>query len=706
MALPALSSSSAPSVDCWLPLTIAAQRLALNEGHLRRKCRDEWEPAGRARKQDDTWWVSPAADPRLRERVDEKARDLAQEADLAARGVAPRYLEIAKARRDVLNGLAAFALHAAGHSKEKVLALYLTHLAAQGAGRGPRRVKRSTFYKWQEAYEADGLSGLVPAFAYRDSAQALACGAAALDYIERCLNAGNKIKLPAAIQLAMAEAAGHAGDLDWQLGSYSSIRLAIAARRPKIMATVADKGPRAARASCVAKLPRNFEAIGAGDEYVGDERRLDVWCRLLTPRGWKAIRPWLTCWMDMRSRVIVGWLLGRQANRFTINGALKIALAKYGKPLALRTDRGRDYKAAAQHGALRIRAAEQGGVKFSAADAERLTSILADLSIEVRPVEAYAPWAKPIESFFKTMKEHFDKLLAAFWGGCPSERHEDRQRWLVDNLHKLPTLEELTAHLATFFETYHATPHGAHDLFGKTPMQALAEFRGGPIRRETTLVLDHLFKEFVGPKQVRRDGVRHNGRWYGHGDPRLIPFHGKKRVLLAIQPDDQGRAQVCDVRTKQPLFTVECLAIEKLTREEVAEIKRRQRRSLRPYEKAAKDARDWMLHQDAGALLDQHRRGVEAASGRTRRETNADAVRASGGPSLTVVRPELETSIAQTGPAPSDLLDAASKLVRTGTDDAPFGVDSVTDFLGDDEGSSEAPPASEFDPWSLVDLEE
>lgn len=660
----------------WIPLQMAAKRMGCNAENLARRCRNEFAPSSLAEKRGPAWFISPAADPRLRDRIDAKQRDLQHEAELAAQAIDPKYIEQARAARDILIGFESFEAPSRATARE-ALDAYLASLRASNVEDVP---SITTFYDWSVKYNADGLRGLISRHAFRAKSES-AAGIAALDYIEMLMNAGNSVTLNAAIQIARGEALKHPNDPAWHIAGYTTIRLAIKARRPKILRVLTDKGPRAAKAHCMPKMQRDFESIAAGDEYVGDERHLDLWCRVLMARGWKAIRPWITVWNDMRSRCVVGLIVGERANSSTINGALKRAILAYGKPRSLRTDHGRDYKKAARHG------------EITDADGEKFSGILHDLGIEVRRVAPYTPWAKPIESFFKTMKEQMDSLFGGFWGGCPSERNEDRAAYIKKNLEKLPTLDDVSAALHAFIDVYHSTPHSAADLFGKTPLEAMAAFRDGPIRRETESTLNHLFKEFVGPKMVRRDGVRHHSRWYGNGDPRLVAMQGQ-RVLLAIQPDDQGRAEVCEVATKRPLFTIECLSISGLSREEIAALHRERRKLLLPYAEAAKAGRTYLRNTTPKTLLDTRLRGIRAQRG--------DSV-PDEGPSLTVVRPAMEEAIEKTGPAPSD--DVSSKAVRTGTDRDEITVHDM--IHGDPVGRASLPAADDDAPdfFGVDDLE-
>lgn len=670
MALPAAKSLQTAAIpEGWMSISEAALRIGVNAGNLRRTYSEKWAAAGLARQIEGQWFISPAADPRLRSAESIKGRDLQQLAELSAQRIAPKYIDVARKRVTTINGLAEFALRYANLPRREQRRLYLAHLKSTGAD-----VPSVTqFYEWERFYNADGLKGLVPAVAFRDTAAAPSVGASALERIQIILNAGNNISIANAIRLAALDAERHPGDPAWKIPSYRSVCLALAGR-PKILRTLTGKGERAARGSCIPKMPRDFEAIAAGDEYCGDERTLDVWCRVLTSRGWKAIRPKLTCWQDMRSRVIVGWLLAPHADSRTILGSLKRAVAAYGKPLRLRTDWGEDYRKAARHG------------EYKNFDGQKIGGILDDLNITVHKVAPYTPWAKPIESFFRTMKSRLDQLFAGFWGGCPLERHEDRSKYIKANLEKLPTLADIEAALAAFFDFYHHTEHSADDMFGKTPVEAMDAFRDGPILRESAEVLNHLFKSYVGPKLVRRDGICHNGSWYGHGDPRLVAMPPNTRVLLAIQPEEVGVVTVCDLN-RRPLFDVECLALEGLSERQVRDMHAARRRLMRPFAAQAKDARTWMLNQNPAELLT-----AQAKAAKAKRPGPQAAP-----PSLTIVRPDLEEAIDAQGKTPTETaaLRAASKAVRTGTYDDDD--DAMTEDLLGPSAFFAPPPTGEVD---------
>ncbi len=671
----ALVKSDPSDSGAWMPVGTAAIKMQCNVGHLRRKC-VAWEKVGLAKRESGAWHVHISVDPKLQNRGNWQSNDVKQLAELTAQGLPTKYIKIAQSRRELIADFAAFSLKHQRLPARKQRELYLA--AIQG---GPSVTQ---FYRWQSDFEADGLRGLVPASAFRQSKMS-SIGESALEYIERVLNAGNRISLSLATTLARGEASKFPDNPAWFIPSYRTVALMLQSRRTAIMDTMANKGEKAARAYCVPKIPRDFDSIIAGDWYCGDERTLDWWAQVYTSRGWRAMRLKLTAWSDMRSRAIVGWILRPYADTNTILGALKIAVRTYGKPHRLLTDHGRDYKKLAKHGKLK----DDNCLREY--DGERVGSILDDLGIEcIKTSGPYMPYAKPIESFFRTMKQQLDSLMASFWGGHQFERHEERSDYLHDNMEKLPTLEECSEYMAEYIRQFHATPHGAHDLRDKTPMQALAAFRSEPVRRESDKVLNHVFKTFSDKtKKVHRDGIKFLGRWYGNGDQRLTAMPKNTRVVVAYQPDDISTITVCNI-DRSPMFDIECLAVRGRTERELKEMIRDRRRMLKPFADQAKAARKWFEAQHPSELLDTRGKGIEAQHGKR-------VVTAEPAPSALRVRPALEEAIDTAGAAPSESIKQKSKRLRTGTDGL-----SIHDMCeGDSQGQS---PSQTDDSFSMDDF--
>lgn len=687
MSLALLKSDARPRPRIpapYIPLAEAAVKLTMNPKHLARKCCDNWGPAGLAKQFGRLWGIHPNADNRLGNVETWDHRDRRQLAELARDGVSRTHLVIAETKRDILRGLDDFECDGL-HGPASVDA-FLARLRADEVipCDGIKRLSHRSLYRWQAAYRDGGVAALVRRADSRAKSEPI--GPAALSYIQTLVLSGNRITVGAAYKMAIGAAQQNAGDPDWRIPSYRTVLLEIGRRTPRIARELAGKGERSAKANCVPKARRDYESLDTNAEWVGDERTLDVQIRALTDRGWRHTREVkITAWMDMRSRVLVGYVTDLFADSNTILASMKIGIRNFGRPALLRVDWGHDYKKATG-------SPHHRRFKCKAFDGPRIAGVLDRLGIAVSPVTPYTPWAKPIESFFATMKDHLDRFFESFWGGSPVERHQDRHAWVKKNLEKLPTLDDLRAAIDAFVDTYHRSPHGAVDMFGKSPLQAHQAFIGeAGIRRESDAVLDHLFMTFAEPRLVRRDGVRFRGRWYGHGEPRLVAMQGQK-VILGLSPDDASRAMVCRVDDdRTPLFEVECAPLRGFTHREAADIAKANQRVLRPYREQIRDARRIFRSGSPRQRLADYDAGVRALHGDGEPTEQA-------APSL-VLRPALEDAIESAEPLPNE---ATSKAVRTGTDDEV----TIDDMLGADLVEDDSPPAGDADEIDFFGLDD
>ena len=655
MAL-ALRHPTAAVKDGWLTSAEVASRLGVTESAIRKRCQTQYGPAGLAEQIGGAWYIHPMVDILLADDGGE-ARDKRQLVELRRAGVSARHLAIAELKRDLVLEFLAFEKAGPGDRRE----LYIRHLFASRRlpADGVKKLKPRALSEWKRDYGEGGLAALVRKA--RNAPKADVIGDKARAYLVSMLLSGNGLSFPTAYGMTVGYAAKQDAAAGWHIGKQGAVRRAIG-KLPRVARRIANKGPLAAKAECEAKMPRDFEAIAAGDEYNCDTCTIDVHVRYRTSNGWRHTRQvYITAVQDMRSRMIVGYVVKPFGDTETILGAVKISFRQFGKPLILRTDWGKDYRAATRPKSSNLRAF----------DGTRIAPILDRLDVAVVPVTPYSPYTKPIESLFRTLHARLDKLFPSYFGGSPEMRHEDRQEWIERNLEKLPTLRNYCEALAKAIDAYHATPHSAHDLFGKSPAEAMAAFRAGPMRRESDDVLDHFFRRYTSPKRVRRDGVKHHGRWYGHGDPRLIHLLGET-VLLGVQPDDASRAMVCrfnDDRT--PLFEVECLSARGLTERQLRDAKKAHRDAIKPFAALARQGKKTFRQQSGVEHVEDLAEGIRLSHG-DRSASNAPPPAAS-----LRYRPELEEPIAQAGAAPSDAVD--SKSVRTGTDDRDIQLADVLD---------------------------
>jgi putative transposase len=89
------------------------------------------------------------------------------------------------------------------------------------------------------------------------------------------------------------------------------------------------QGKKAYDTLCAPYIERNPNQFAANECWVGDHHQFDFFC---LDRG-HVLRPWLTAWQDMRSRMIVGWTISSQPNQYTILNAFRMGCkSEFGLP--------------------------------------------------------------------------------------------------------------------------------------------------------------------------------------------------------------------------------------------------------------------------------------------------------------------------------------------------------------------------------------
>ena len=88
------------------------------------------------------------------------------------------------------------------------------------------------------------------------------------------------------------------------------------------------EGLAAYEARCAPYIESDPDSVAPGQIWVGDHSQLNCWVRHRA----KWVRPWITAWQDMRSRLICGFHISASPNQTTILVAAKRAIERYGPP--------------------------------------------------------------------------------------------------------------------------------------------------------------------------------------------------------------------------------------------------------------------------------------------------------------------------------------------------------------------------------------
>jgi len=378
----------------------------------------------------------------------------------------------------------------------------------------------ATLYRWIKAYRARGVAGIVPQYG-KNRGRFLALSDALQAIISQEYLRPERPSVTDVHRTVWALCE----EIRQPAPSVATINRFLATiPRPLVIAQ--RLGPKAYRAQAEPKIRRDYADLAVGEMWVGDHRELDLFVKGAVDANGKlkVFRPWLTAWVDLRSRACVGWHLDLVPNSHTIALAMRAGILRFGLPQRLYMDNGKDYTANFWGGkSLKSRSVEM--------DADTRT-VLAQLHVGVTHAQPYTPWAKAIESWFGHTFPVWERTLKGWCGRDNKERPEKLAGEIASGT--LLTLDELRAALTDRIERYHDTEHSE---LKSTPR---AVWQGVDKRIPDPRALDVVLMKHK-PAKVYQDGIRLFGLRYWHDS--LIALQGRT-IEIRYDPANIG-ALVC-----------------------------------------------------------------------------------------------------------------------------------------------------------------
>ncbi len=345
-------------------------------------------------------------------------------------------------------------------------------------------------------------------------------------------------------------------------------------------------------------IERDYSKVRANEIWVGDHCQLDF---AIEGFNGKALFPWITVWMDIRSRKVMGFCIHPSPCTETIVASFRSAALKHGLPEQVLIDNGKDFSS------RRF----SGGRKRSRLriDKRKMTSLLHGLKVEARFCNPYNPRSKPVERFFRTMKDDFEKGWDTYRGRYRGKERPEGLEAVLKDPSRLPGLPEVDAALQAWIEEYHARPHRGQAMDGKSPDQVWRETLGE--KREVDPERLRLAMMVAEDRMIRRNGISIFGQVYW--DEAMWRYKGK-RVRVRYDVHDLGRIDVYDQEENRYLFTAECRPMaqwracqddikraqkegreERKQVEEFANVVHRGRRGMQPAARAIQTKRDSLI---------------------------------------------------------------------------------------------------------------
>lgn len=314
---------------------------------------------------------------------------------------------------------------------------------------------------------------------------------------------------------------------------------------------LASKGVRAYKNEAMMKGSRDTRSLRVMEVLMGDVHTFDCWVSYRLPNGREiAIRPHLIAWIDVRSRMIFGDLMCRNANADTLK--LSVLKTVYsdpgGVPRFYSIDNGKDFTAKEMTGRNRK---DRGGLAFD----DELVGFYKSVGVEdVHRALPYQPWVKgQIERFFGKVCTEFTKQMASYVGtltGSKTDAKIDKDIKGMLERGELLTLEEFFEEWSKWLDKYHRTQSDVLKKAGETYTTPLScyeneerYFKAAPPRSYATMLM--LKSDNV---RVYNVGIKRFGREYRADE--LCDYIGQK-VSIKYDPSDVSTIYVFDRNGKR-----------------------------------------------------------------------------------------------------------------------------------------------------------
>ncbi len=307
----------------------------------------------------------------------------------------------------------------------------------------------------------------------------------------------------------------------------------------------------------------DYTVLQPGEHFVIDHTKGDFWVR----EGAVQFRPWLTALIDARSRLLVGWNLGRTPQQDAIVAALRMAFRDLAIPERLHMDNGKDFLSSLLTGytkrevnRLRKQLGSDWKDKVAHQQGVHWQGILGELGVEIVTAIRYSPWSKGlIERWYGTFQDQCSKTFATYCGHDAASKPEclDEIRYGGGDV---PTLDEARTAVGEWIELYNHTAHSGQGMDQETPIAVWN--RAESLRRASDEALVMLMQG-RGVYRVGKNGVAFKVGsqvlTYGGASVALRRFVGRD-VWVSLDPEDCSfsYAFTADRRGRRLIGRLEC----------------------------------------------------------------------------------------------------------------------------------------------------
>lgn len=320
------------------------------------------------------------------------------------------------------------------------------------------------------------------------------------------------------------------------LASSSTFSRAILERIPAPVLQYERKGEKAFRDKCGMYINRYYEDIDSNDIWVCDNHTFDIF--IDDGERVKPSRVYLTGFLDVRSRKMVGWYVTMNPCSQATLYALRRGIERYGIPKRILADNGREFLTHDIGGRGHRKSMDWG---------HEAPTILQNLQIEFRTAQVRNAKAKIIERAFREVKECFSRLFEGYTGGTTAERPERLKKTgkYADNFTPIGDfVRYVDKYIEGIFNFGSSTGAGMN---GRTRNQVYAACLTEK-RVASTEQLNLMMMRNSKPVKVQREGVRLSmyDAYIYFNSQELLYNHIGKKVYFRFNPDDLREVRVYD----------------------------------------------------------------------------------------------------------------------------------------------------------------
>ncbi len=352
-------------------------------------------------------------------------------------------------------------------------------------------------------------------------------------------------------------------------------------------------GQKAYKDQCEPYIKRLYDDLQSNDIWVCDNHTFDIMAD--DGEHKKPVRVYLTAFLDVRSRKMMGWYVTDAPCSDATLQALRRGIERYGIPKRILSDNGREF--------LTHDIGGRGFRRSRKEDEHYIPTILDNLQIEFRTAMVKNARAKIVERAFREVKEEFSRLFEGYTGGSITERPE-RLKGMAKKASNFTPYADFERYVDTYIEGwFNHQEHGGVGMRHKSRNQVYEE-NLYELRTATQEELNLMMMRSSRMVKFRRDGLtlRLYGTEITYWSEELWRSHLEEKVYYRYNPDDLSEIRVYDEQdrflgTARQVPAVSYFA----SKEEVAARMSEQRRLERTIKAYKKDQQ--LKGEDALALV-------------------------------------------------------------------------------------------------------